>query len=214
MSKTITAKRPSFTRATALGLLIALSVLIAGIGMTYAWNMHEATQPNNLSSHSTEVKIVENFPDPTIAPGLTKTKAVQFQNTGSAPAFLRVAYAETWTSSAGEWLESNGSHATKNWASAWSTEWVYIDGWYYYTKVLAAGASTTQVLDSVSFPMSLPANYASGSYALNFAAEVVQLSDEPAVNSQAVQSVFGRTASISGETTANGAVTSGTVSWS
>ena len=214
MSRAITTKRPSFKRATVLGIFIALSVLMAGIGMTYAWNMHEATQPNNLSSHSTEVKIVESFPDPTVGVGATKPKVVQFQNTGSAPAFLRVSYAETWTSNTGEWLESNGSHATKDWASAWSAEWVYIDGWYYYTKVLAAGASTTQVLNSVSFPMTLPSAYANGSYTLNFQAEVVQLSDEASVNTSAVQSVFGRSAVVSSVTTANGAVTSGTVTWS
>jgi len=205
-------KKRGFLRRIVLGLSVAGMVAAIG-GFAYAASLHSVQQTNILQSRDVSVKIDENFPDPTITPGETKTKAVAFTNTSSAPVFLRVSYAETWTNG-GQWLPDDGSHAVKNWTPAWNADWVDGgDGWYYYKKVLAAGASTGDILSSVTFPPGLASPYADGQYSLSFTAEAVQLSDETLVNTQATQTVFGKTATVTITSTGNGAVTAGTVSW-
>ena len=209
-------KRPKRNkrRRLIIGLTALLLVSAIGIGAVYAWNMHEASQENILQSHDTIVRINETFPDKTITPGGTKTKQASFSNTGSSPVFVRVAYSEMWTNGTA-WLEDDGTHATKNWTAAWASDWWDGgDGFYYYKKVLAAGGSTGNILNSVTFPAALEAEYANGQYDLNFLVEAVQLSDEAAVNTDATQKVFGKTATVTITNTSNGAVTAGTVSWS
>lgn len=75
-------------------------VLVAAMGFTgaYAWNVHQASQENNMQSRTVKIEIEEVFPDKTVTPGVTKIKQVSFNNTGTAGAFLRVAYAEWWYS--------------------------------------------------------------------------------------------------------------------
>ena len=207
----------SFARLTRLLLsVVALMVVLsAGIGESYMWNMHEVQQENNLQSRNTDIEVTENFPDSSLDPNSARTKQVSFKSTGTAASFLRVAVVETWEDSSGAWLPDAGTHATKGWTAEWSSEWEYNDGWYYYKKVLPAGATTNRILNSVTFPAGLDSVYADGKYHLHFIPEVVQVSDEAAVNTSASQTVFGRTATVGGDMTLqNGAVTGGSVVWS
>lgn len=188
------------------GILALILIGAASFGAVQAWNTHTATQVNQLESRTVSATIEESFPDKTVKAGATKAKAVMVKNTGTAAAFVRVCVAEYWTTDTEQLIGATG--VKMNWASAWS-DFTLHDGWYYYKKVLPAGKSV-QVLDSVTFPASVPNG---ASYHLDFQVETVQVSGEAAVNKDATKTLFGRTGTVSGMTTLHGAVTGGNVTW-
>ena len=193
--------------------LLLATIIICGsaIGVN-AWSMQAVSQHNYLQSHQVGVIIEEVFPVDSISPGSTLTKEISFTNTGSAPLFLRIAYAEIWENGE-KWLEDDGTNCIKNWTGAFSSDWQKIDDWYYYQKVLPAGGNTGDILAGITFSEELPEKYANGKYTLDFIVEAVQLSADNAVNAQATQQVFGVKAKVTNTTISNGAVTDGTVTW-
>ena len=188
------------------GILALILIGAASFGAVQAWNTHTATQVNQLESHTVSATIQENFPDETVKAGATKAKAVTVENTGTAAAFVRVCVAEYWTTETEQLLGVD--EVKKNWNTAWS-DFEPHDGWYYYKKVLPAGKSV-QVLESVTFPASVPNG---ASYHLDFQVETVQVSSDNAVNKNATKTLFGRTGTVDGMTTLHGAVTGGSVTW-
>lgn len=188
------------------GILALILIGAASFGAVQAWNTHTATQVNQLESRTVSATIEESFPDKTVKAGATKTKSVTVENTGTAAAFVRVCVAEYWTTETEQLIGKTG--VTKNWASAWS-DFEPHGGWYYYKKVLPAGKSV-QVLESVTFPASVPNG---ASYHLDFQVETVQVSSDNAVNTNATKTLFGRTGTVGGMTTLHGAVTGGNVTW-
>lgn len=188
------------------GILALILIGAASFGAVWAWNTHTATQDNQLESRTVSATIEESFPDKTVTAGDTKAKAVTVKNTGTAAAFVRVCVAEYWTTATEQLIGETG--VTKNWASAWS-DFEPHGGWYYYKKVLPAGGSV-QVLESVTFPASVPNG---ASYHLDFQVETVQVSSDSAVNTNATKTLFGRTGTVGGMTTLHGAVTDGDVTW-
>ena len=201
-----------------VGLIVAV-VVVGGTGTVYAYIKQQTELENYPQSHHTSVEIEENFEDGVVRADTTTVKQVQFRNTGSSPVLLRVAYAEYWQrggETLPEWYPDPGNIAVKNWTLAWANEWDYKDGWYYYKKVLPAGAATARILESITmsdFPI-MRQPYVVARYELSFLAEAVQLSDEVTVNNLASDTVFGRRATVTIDTTSNGAVTSGSVAWS
>lgn len=189
------------------GILALILIGAASFGAVWAWNTHTATQDNQLESRTVSATIQEDFPDKTVTAGDTKTKSVTVENTGTAAAFVRVCVAEYWTTGTEQLIGETG--VTKNWSTAWNDNFVFHDGWYYYKKVLPVGESV-QVLDSVTFPASVPNG---ASYHLDFQVETVQVSSDNAVNKNATKTLFGRTGTVSGMTTLHGAVTGGDVTW-
>lgn len=188
------------------GILALILIGAASFGAVQAWNTHTATQVNQLESRTVSATIEESFPDKTVKAGATKAKAVMVKNTGTAAAFVRVCVAEYWTTDTEQLLGVD--EVKKNWNTAWS-DFELRDGWYYYKKVLPAGKSV-QVLDSVKFPASVPNG---ASYHLDFQVETVQVSSDNAVNTNATETLFGRTGTVGGMTTLHGAVTGGNVTW-
>lgn len=189
------------------GILTLILIGAASFGAVWAWNTHAARQDNQLESRTVSATIQEDFPDPTVTAGATKKKAVTVENTGTAAAFVRVCVAEYWTTDT-EQLIGVGE-VTKKWSTAWRDDFELRDGWYYYKKVLPEGKSVP-VLESVTFPASVPDG---ASYHLDFQVETVQVSSDNAVNTNATKTLFGRTGTVSGMTTLHGAVTDGNVTW-
>lgn len=190
------------------GMLALLLIGVAGFGAAWAWNTHRAQQVNQLESRTVSVAVAEEFPSNRVEKGTTKKKTVTVQNTGNAAAFVRVSYAEYWTTDT-EQL-AGATNVKQNWTTDWKNDFKrHDDGWYYYKKVLPAGGNV-QVLESVTFPASVTAG---ASYHLDFQVETVQVSDEAAVNTDATGKLFGRTAEVTDMTTSYGAVTGGTVTW-
>ncbi len=195
-----------------VAILLLVVVGIFGTAGTLAWNSHNLEVINDLKSRTVSVEINETCPDKTVTPESTKTKQVKFKNTGSDAAFVRMAFSENWQTA--DELISGDTAVAKNWASDFATKWVQMDdGWYYYKKVLPAGADTGAVLESITFPAA--ANVPDGAdYSLYFQVETLQVSDEADVNTQATQEVFGKTGVVSNAAIENGAVISGDVAWS
>lgn len=190
------------------GILALILIGAASFGAVWAWNTHTATQDNQLESRTVSATIQEDFPDKTVTAGGTKTKSVTVENTGTAAAFVRVCFAEYWTTETEQLLGVD--EVTKKWSTAWSDFELHDhDGWYYYKKVLPAGESV-QVLDSVTFPANVPNG---AYYHLDFQVETVQVSSDNAVNKNATKTLFGRTGTVSGMTAPHGAVTDGDVTW-
>lgn len=199
-------------------VLKAVIYILAVVGVfcvagAFAYNMHKLETENVLQSHkmeySSDLSVDETFPERTVTPGSKKTKKVAFKNTSSAPVFIRICFSETWETS--NLIIADVSGVTKNWTSAWTKDWVQKpDGWWYYSKVLPAGEETAEVLESVTFPNTVPD---SADYILSFNVEAVQASDEASVNTDATLALFGRVGTISNMQVSNGAVASGDVAW-
>lgn len=195
-------------RKCLIGFQALVLVATIGFGTAWAWNSHQASQENNMQSRTVSVKINEEFPDPTVEAGKTKIKEVTLKNTGTAASFVRISYSESWITDTAQ-LEGNGE-VQKNWTSSWTDDWMDGgDGWYYYKKVLPAGANV-RILTGVTFPPTIPED---AEYTLDFMVESVQVSDQAEVNTDSTNKLFGKTGTVSNATIKNGAVTAGAVSW-
>lgn len=197
-------------------LCIVLAVVLAGIGVVYAYTGRTTEKTNTIKAQSVSVEVDEEVDSFTYTNGGTNKKEVKFTNTSEAAVFLRVSYTEMMTrveNAEETWLPHNDAARTLNWTTYWTSEWTDGgDGWYYYKKILPKGASTNLVLSSVSIHG--VDEYAQMRYTLWFSAEVVQCSDEIAVNTAALRDLFDKSATVSSMVVnSNGAVTSGNVTW-
>lgn len=195
------------------GLIIALIVSCLAMGAVYAYWIENMSLNNEFVADTLEATIEETFTQGT-APSGEVTKKVTFKNNGSAAAFLRVAYSETWTngSDSDKGILSNkvGNRdvAVKNWN--WNDWQDGSDGWYYYKKLLQPGENSSQVLDKVTFPEYTGEYecYEGADYQLYFRMELLQASDSPrtlnsdAVNADSSTTVWGKKATVSGTSVA------------
>lgn len=112
-------------------------------------------------------------------PGTTVNKDFAVKNSGNVPMVVRVSFQETWEKNGKPYktidtTEKQESYdkANNKFESVWQenatdgfteaddsvvekmlnlgADWVYRDGYYYYTKVLPAGATTEYLLDAVT----------------------------------------------------------------
>lgn len=112
-------------------------------------------------------------------PGTTVNKDFAVKNSGDVPMVVRVSFQETWEKDDGAYVTINTTEkeeghggANNKFESVWQEnatdgltdkddsvvektlnlgkEWVYSDGYYYYTKTLPAGATTEYLLDDVT----------------------------------------------------------------
>ncbi len=135
--------KKSMVKLTGIALLAALT---AGIGGTAAVIRHQVNMRNEIATPTVEVSVNENL-DGDLTGG-DKPKEVKFTNNGTADIFLRVSYAESWKLDAGGGTEEllnnydeegqipvvTKQNSPEGFLSG--SDWVYIDGWYYYTKIL------------------------------------------------------------------------------
>ena len=187
------------------------------IGSSLAIWSGKLQQVNELKADAMSAKIEETFVQGAEPTG-TVTKKVSFKNDSSCSAFLRVSYAETWTTTEGSEQkllnnQINGTDvAQKKWLNGFGQNnnlWQDGgDGWYYYKRVLQPGTKTENILESVTFPNYTGEYkaYQDADYQLYFRMELLQASDSQStlnsseVNKNASQSVFGKTAVVTGDT--------------
>lgn len=187
------------------------------IGSSLAIWSGKLQQVNELKADTMSAKIEETFVQG-VEPTGTVTKQVSFKNDSSCSTFLRVSYAETWETTEGSEQkllnnQVNGIDvAKKNWLNGFgenSDLWQDGgDGWYYYKRVLQPDAQTETILESVTFPdyTGEYKAYQDADYQLYFRMELLQASDSQStlnsseVNKNASQSVFGKTAVVTGDT--------------
>lgn len=180
-------------------LIYLLAVLLLGIaGTTFAYYYSEVAIPNKFKAMTYNVQVEEEFND------TWGTKKVTFVNkeTTNTPVVLRINYNESWRKEVNGIKLSldnnvNGTSAvTKNWTSAFTSDFIAgDDGWYYYKKTLNANSSV-QVLDSISLNESLIStspyydDYKSYTYELDFNFEAIQ------ATSNAIKEIWGKNAVI------------------
>ena len=185
-----------------LSSLVIVALIVSGA--TYAYNQHLTRLDNFLNAEQVSAEIIENGLEVGEVASLNMNlggetlKEVRFRNTGSAGVFVRVSFAETWTGRE-QWLSSDNDYVELNWTNAWEDEWEEgEDGWYYYKKVLLTETETNEVLSSVTFKdyPEVPLDYINANYQLFFSMEVVQYSEETAVNDDVLRDVFRRSATV------------------
>lgn len=140
----------------ALGLVAILGV----VGVTIAYFTSTDTFENVFGTKPYSMEVVETFESPDDwTPGTTTAKTVVVTNKGDVDAAVRVSYTESWTDASGDPLDlkdaSNNSAAIINFASDLSTKWTKSteggNDYYYYKTKLPKNASTSSLIESVTF---------------------------------------------------------------
>lgn len=143
--------------------MIGLLIAVPFIGSTLAYNTDSEKQTNQLQLSNVRAEIDENFPEITSSDmdgnTLSFTKEVRVDNTGTAPCFVRV-YLDFSDSAVRECSELSQDGSTyypyADYLTAVSDGWIRkSDGYFYYTRKLAVGEETTELLSRVrtEFPV-------------------------------------------------------------
>ena len=161
----------------ALVLVICLAMAI-GVGATLAYFTAEDTAKNeftvgNVKIDLTEPKWDENGSEdaPEVYPGEALAKDPTVENIGANPCFLRIKV---------EGLDCLGeagmiTYRTDYVDGALGTDWaLHTDGYFYYTKVLAAGETTDALFDQIVIPTGLENGDGSFIYEIDVTAYAVQ----------------------------------------
>ena len=134
--------------------LICMAIAIT-IGTTYAYYYTHYAIENNFKLADYNITLEEYFPNDVWDADNNLDKVVTVSNEGNADVFLRVSYNEMWYEEEEDGskrflnnLYENKEIVTKNWNEEFDN-FVYKDGWYYYTKILSKGDSVT-ILDSIT----------------------------------------------------------------
>lgn len=147
-------------------LLAALLVMVAilGVGGTLAYFTAEDDATNTFTVGNVKIDLIEPSWDstgetdaPEVYPGEALAKDPQVTNEGNNPCFVRIKVdGLDCLKAEGDGDEMLIHVRTKYVEDALGEGWVlHSDGYYYYTKVLAAGGTTTPVFDSIVIPKAL-----------------------------------------------------------
>lgn len=172
-------KRKILLVAAALCILAILAV-----GGTLAYFTDESEVKNNIFTvGNVEIKLDEPNWDstgsedaPEVYPGEALAKDPTVTNTGANPCFVRVSVNGLDCLK----TEADGDemliHVRTGYVvDALGDDWVlHTDGYYYYTKVLAANADTTPVFDSIVIPTALKNGDGVTEFNINVKAYAVQ----------------------------------------
>lgn len=160
------------------GLALTL-VLLVGTAYTFAYFHENRTYVNAFKTADYSVALKEIFtPVNNWAPGISKDKKVWVENSGTADAFVRIKYQESWSDNLPLTIDGQDT-VLKSWTQEWSTEWTKIGNWWYYNKVLKAGTQTNRILDTITMnPLvsndTHAADYGRSTYSLTFQEEDLQ----------------------------------------
>ena len=165
-------------------LLVAAAlcmIAILAVGGTLAYFTDTTEVKNNVFTvGNVKIKLEEPKWDeqgeedaPEVYPGEALAKDPTVTNTGANPCFVRVSV---------EGLDCLGEgedmliHVRPNYdKDALGEGWkLHTDGYYYYTEVLAAGAATTPVFDSIVIPTALTNGDGETPFSIDVFAQAVQ----------------------------------------
>lgn len=175
---------------------ISLLIVLILFGMTFAVFYSELTIPNEFRAASYKVVIEEeDFEDDFGA----KKVFIANNETTNAPVVVRVNYDEVWSKTSNNVIElksnkvGNSDVVNKTWTTAFERDFVLIDGWYYYKKVLSPN-ERVQILSSISLNNNISniSEYDDYDYKLAFNFEAVQASTD------AISEVWGKNVTITG----------------
>lgn len=139
---------------------LVLVAILGVVGVTIAYFTSTDTFTNVFGTKPYSMEVVETFESPdNWTPGTTTSKTVVVTNKGDVEAAVRVSYTESWADANGASLnlkdEGGNSAAIINFASDFSTKWTKSTengkDYYYYKTKLAKNASTSSLIESVTF---------------------------------------------------------------
>lgn len=137
-----------------IGLAVLTLVALLAVG-TWAWFTATAGPvTNTFTAGTVKIGINDTYEEVTNwNPGDTSSKVVSITNEGSKCAYVRVKLTPEWGSIVEDEFvkdeELGVSNVTLNWND---TDWMYDeeDDYYYYKSTLASGATTEDLLESVT----------------------------------------------------------------
>lgn len=135
--------------------LIALAVIaiVGVIGGTFAYYTSTASFDNIFKTKPYSTEFTEEFESPEDwTPGTTTSKKVFAKNTGDVDVAVRASYTEKWVNANGNTIENTQgdvSAAVINFAN--TADWKKEGNYYYYTKKLTKGETTSSFIESVTF---------------------------------------------------------------
>jgi len=156
---------------------IAVLLLVAFVGGTFAYFSQTSTAENYLTALNYDSTITEAFTPPAdgaFAPGVEIDKAVGVTNSGQVPMLVRITYDEYWSNLTypivskldSDGLADYGDAVTGVYDGAGDTDsyvqkngfdadlWVYGgDGYYYYLAEVLPGTATTPFIKSIMLKM-------------------------------------------------------------
>ena len=147
-------------RVRRITLCLMVTMLLGIVGSSYAFYSSENSRRNTLATSESAVYLQEIFKaEDHWLPGETKEKIVTFGNQGTAEQVIRFKYQESWLDASGRAFTPDTGDYTEalvklNWSEDMvdaGGDWVYLNGWYYYNKILKPGTVTNDVLKSVTF---------------------------------------------------------------
>lgn len=161
--------------------------LAAGASGTLAYFTSENTAHNVITSGGVNIEVVEktkntegvlvDFPKEGmkgIMPGTDVSKIVSVKNTGESEAWVRVQVESMIKAADGSNLaleiEKVGPVMTYTVGSNWTLD----NGYYYYTKPVAAGESTDILFDTVTFAPEMGNDYQNCTANIEISAQAVQ----------------------------------------
>jgi len=130
-----------------------LMVLVGIIGATIAYYASSDQFTNVFSTKPYVMEVREVFESPDDwTPGTTTSKTVIATNKGDIPAAVRVKLTESWVDSTNNPLPlKDASNVTAAIINFNNTNWEKDGDYYYYKTSLAKNASTTSLIQSVTF---------------------------------------------------------------
>lgn len=166
--------------------LLLLSVMVICIAIaaagTLAFFNGDATAHNVITTGKVAIALHEKdadgnkFEDKSgVMPGASIDKIVTVENTGTAPAWIRVKLTPTITLDANNPQAKNVTPDTSLVTLVTGDDWTLgTDGWYYYTKPLEGGKNTTPALKTVTFATSMGNAYQGATATVDVLAQAVQ----------------------------------------
>ena len=170
--------------------LLLLSVMVICIAIaaagTLAFFNGDATAHNVITTGKVAIALHEKdadgnkFEDKTgVMPGASIDKFVTVENTGTAPAWIRVKLTPTITLDANNPTKLPDGEKPNTSLVQLVTDttgaWVYSDGYYYYTEKLEAGKTTNPaVLTKVTFDVAMGNAYQGATATVDVLAQAVQ----------------------------------------
>ena len=162
-----------------LAAVLALAILI-GVGGTIAYFRYTESFDNKFELGKQEISFSETFDSPDNWTPCTETpKEYSVNNSSTFAIKARIKIQESWTSNAGTTAQSlpltvdNNDMAIKN---INTTKWIYdgTDGYYYYDGSIAAGATSENFINSVTFNCDATTDYSNAEYHLIITADTIQ----------------------------------------
>ncbi len=162
-------------------MLVALSlslIAILAVGGTLAYFTDEDEATNTFTVGNVSIDLTEPLWDaagsedaPEVYPGEPLAKDPTVTNDGANPCFVRIQVTGLDCLAPAGMITYRTDYVT----GALGTDWVlHTDGYYYYTKVLAAGETTDALFDQIVIPTDLENGDGKTEFDIDVVAQAVQ----------------------------------------